>query len=196
MLVERLERDDVPVWLVNTGWTGGPYGTGRADEHRPHPVDGPGGARRARSTRVPTRIDPNFGVAVPTQLPGRAGVVPRPARDVGRSRRPTTAAAAELAAMFRDNFAGYADGVERRRSPRPAPATGAADGVGRRCDAVRSIGRPRWAAAAPARSSTIDADHERREAERKRDREEDEEEPEEGERRAYERHRRGLRGRG
>ena len=28
MLVERLERWDVPVWLVNTGWTGGPYGTG------------------------------------------------------------------------------------------------------------------------------------------------------------------------
>src|SRR5438552_4243581 len=29
MLVDRLERDDVPVWLVNTGWTGGPYGTGK-----------------------------------------------------------------------------------------------------------------------------------------------------------------------
>ena len=28
MLVDRLERYDVPVWLVNTGWTGGPYGTG------------------------------------------------------------------------------------------------------------------------------------------------------------------------
>src|SRR4051794_38542553 len=29
MLVDRLERHEVPVWLVNTGWTGGPYGTGR-----------------------------------------------------------------------------------------------------------------------------------------------------------------------
>src|SRR5215468_3990 len=28
MLMDRLERYDVPVWLVNTGWTGGPYGTG------------------------------------------------------------------------------------------------------------------------------------------------------------------------
>src|ERR687893_1329721 len=28
MLAERLERYDVPVWLVNTGWTGGPYGVG------------------------------------------------------------------------------------------------------------------------------------------------------------------------
>ena len=28
MLAERLAQYDVPVWLVNTGWTGGPYGTG------------------------------------------------------------------------------------------------------------------------------------------------------------------------
>ena len=28
MLIERLAKWDVPVWLVNTGWTGGPYGTG------------------------------------------------------------------------------------------------------------------------------------------------------------------------
>ena len=28
MLAERLERFDTPVWMVNTGWTGGPYGTG------------------------------------------------------------------------------------------------------------------------------------------------------------------------
>ena len=28
MLAERLEEHDVPVWLVNTGWTGGPYGIG------------------------------------------------------------------------------------------------------------------------------------------------------------------------
>ena len=28
MLGERMDRYDVPVWLVNTGWTGGPYGAG------------------------------------------------------------------------------------------------------------------------------------------------------------------------
>ena len=29
MLMDRLEQFDVPVWLVNTGWTGGPYGVGQ-----------------------------------------------------------------------------------------------------------------------------------------------------------------------
>ena len=28
MLMDRLDAYDVPVWLINTGWTGGPYGTG------------------------------------------------------------------------------------------------------------------------------------------------------------------------
>src|SRR5207248_3085228 len=29
MLRERLEAHRAPVWLVNTGWTGGPYGVGK-----------------------------------------------------------------------------------------------------------------------------------------------------------------------
>src|SRR4051812_15289493 len=29
MLGEKIARHDARVWLVNTGWSGGPYGTGR-----------------------------------------------------------------------------------------------------------------------------------------------------------------------
>ena len=45
-----MDRHDVPVWLVNTGWSGGPYGRRRADEHRPHAADGPRRAQRRCST--------------------------------------------------------------------------------------------------------------------------------------------------
>ena len=110
MLVERLERDDVPVWLVNTGWTGGPYGVGeRMDIAHTRSmvravIDG-------ALDDVPTRIDPNFGLAVPTSCPD----VPAAFLDP-RSTWPDPAAydrmAAKLAAMFRDNFAAYADGVD------------------------------------------------------------------------------------
>jgi phosphoenolpyruvate carboxykinase (ATP) len=110
MLVERLERDDVPVWLVNTGWTGGGYGVGeRMDIAHTRSmvraiIDG-------ALDDVPTRIDPNFGLAVPTSCPD----VPATFLDP-RSTWPDPAAydraAARLAIMFRDNFAAYADGVE------------------------------------------------------------------------------------
>jgi phosphoenolpyruvate carboxykinase (ATP) len=29
MLVQKIEKFNVNVWLINTGWTGGPYGTGK-----------------------------------------------------------------------------------------------------------------------------------------------------------------------
>jgi phosphoenolpyruvate carboxykinase (ATP) len=110
MLVDRLARDDVPVWLVNTGWTGGPYGVGeRMDIAHTRAmvravIDG-------ALEGVPTRIDPNFGVAVPTACPD----VPAAFLDP-RSTWPDPVAfdraAAQLAAMFHDNFADYADGVD------------------------------------------------------------------------------------
>ena len=71
MLVERLERDDVPVWLVNTGWTGGPYGVGQR-MNIAHTRSMVRAALDGALDDVPTRPDPNFGVAVPTELPGRA----------------------------------------------------------------------------------------------------------------------------
>ena len=54
----------------------------RADEHRPHPFDGPGGDRRAARRRADADR-PDLRVRGPARVPRRAGVVPRPARDVG-----------------------------------------------------------------------------------------------------------------
>ncbi len=69
MLVERLERFDVPVWLVNTGWTGGPYGTGHRMniDHTRTMVRRPS---TASSRAIETVVDPIFRVAVPVRVPG------------------------------------------------------------------------------------------------------------------------------
>jgi phosphoenolpyruvate carboxykinase (ATP) len=109
MLGERMDRHDVPVWLVNTGWTGGPYGTGerinitwtrqmvRAALH---------GALEG----VPTRTDPNFGVEVPTRCPDVPAEVLWP-RDTWADKDAYDRHARRLAQMFVDNFGQFEDGV-------------------------------------------------------------------------------------
>ncbi len=49
MLGERIAKHQARVWLVNTGWTGGPYGIGLANEDRVHARDDHRGARPASS---------------------------------------------------------------------------------------------------------------------------------------------------
>jgi phosphoenolpyruvate carboxykinase (ATP) len=120
MLVDRLERYDVPVWLVNTGWTGGPYGTG----HRMNIAHTRNMVRAAINgdlDDVETVVDPIFRVAVPVAVPGVPDEVLLP-----RGNWPDTAAydeaARKLAGMFHDNFAKYAGGVsEAIRGAGPAP---------------------------------------------------------------------------
>jgi phosphoenolpyruvate carboxykinase (ATP) len=110
MLSERLERFDVPVWLVNTGWTGGPYGVGermRIDHTRVM-------VRAALSgglAKVAYDTDPVFGVDVPRSVPGVPDDVLRP-RGTWADPAAYDAKARELARMFVGNFAAFSDGVD------------------------------------------------------------------------------------
>jgi phosphoenolpyruvate carboxykinase (ATP) len=109
MLAERLEEHDVPVWLVNTGWTGGPYGTGermRIDHTRTMVRAALSGALDG----VEYEDDPIFGVAVPTTVPGVPSEVLRP-RSTWSDPAAYDEKARELAHMFAENFEDYADGV-------------------------------------------------------------------------------------
>ena len=90
MLIERLAKWDVPVWLVNTGWTGGPYGTGERMNIDHTRRDGSGGPQRP-ARRRPDPDRPDLQRRGPDVVPGRPGRGPRPARHVagqGRVRRP------------------------------------------------------------------------------------------------------------
>lgn len=102
MLGAKLAQHGAQVWLVNTGWTGGPYGVGTRMKlgHTRAMVSA---ALHGQLAGVETRPDPVFGLHIPVAVPGVDEHVLQP-----KSTWPDPAAydrqAAELAAMFRDNF--------------------------------------------------------------------------------------------
>jgi phosphoenolpyruvate carboxykinase (ATP) len=110
MLTDRLAAQDATVWLVNTGWTGGPYGTGermsiahtRAMVHAA--LDG-------RLAEVETRLDPTFRVAVPVTCPDVPDAFLDP-RSTWADPAAYDAQAERLARMFADNFVAFSDGAD------------------------------------------------------------------------------------
>jgi len=109
MLGDRLAKHDVPVWLVNTGWTGGPYGVGeRMNINYTRTM-----VRAALSGKldgVRTVIDPIFRLAVPISCPDVPAEFLQP-RSTWQDKEAYDHQARELARMFEANFRGYADGV-------------------------------------------------------------------------------------
>ena len=109
MLGEKIARHDARVWLVNTGWTGGPYGVGR----RMKIAYTRAMIRAALSgalDHVGYERDPIFNIDVPTACPDVPPDVLKPRRtwpDGGAY----DAQAKKLAQMFVDNFVAFADGV-------------------------------------------------------------------------------------
>ncbi len=119
MLFERLAAGNVPVWLVNTGWTGGPYGTGER-MNIGHTRAMVRAALDGRLDDIPTTVDPRFGIAVPMACPDVPAEFLQP-RSTWQDRDAYDQAAAKLAAMFAANFEAFADGVAesvRRAGPR------------------------------------------------------------------------------
>ncbi|HLX10021.1 MAG TPA: phosphoenolpyruvate carboxykinase (ATP) [Thermoanaerobaculia bacterium] len=110
MLGERLQQHRAKVWMINTGWTGGPYGTGKRIKlgFTRRMVDA---ALGGELDAVPTWTDPIFGLAVPEKVEGVPAAVLRP-RDSWQSTADYDEKAARLADMFAANFEKYEAGVD------------------------------------------------------------------------------------
>ena len=110
LLQEKIARHGATCWLVNTGWTGGAYGTGRR-----MPIRATRGLLSAALDgslgRGGFRRDPNFGFEVPQSVPGVDPALLDPRRtwaDVAAY----DAAAARLVAMFAANFARFVPHID------------------------------------------------------------------------------------
>jgi phosphoenolpyruvate carboxykinase (ATP) len=109
LLGEKIAHHRVNVWLVNTGWSGGPYGVGERMKiaHTRALVDA---ALSGALEHVPTVRDPNFGIAVPTDCPGVPAEVLSP-RNTWADPVAYDTQAHTLAGMFAENFREYSDRV-------------------------------------------------------------------------------------
>jgi phosphoenolpyruvate carboxykinase (ATP) len=120
MLGKRIAQHGSRVWLVNTGWTGGPYGEG----HRMKLGYTRAMVRAALSGAldgVETATAPFFGLTIPTTVPGVPDEVLNP-RDTWADPAAYDARARELAEAFRKNFEQFADRVPPGvRESGPAP---------------------------------------------------------------------------
>jgi phosphoenolpyruvate carboxykinase (ATP) len=107
MLGEKIAKHNVRVWLVNTGWTGGPYGAGSRMKLS-HTRAMVRAALSGALDSVSYRKDPVFGIEVPTTVPDVPSNVLDP-RSTWSDGAAYDAQAKKLAGMFRENFKQFKD---------------------------------------------------------------------------------------
>ncbi|MDX1531929.1 MAG: phosphoenolpyruvate carboxykinase (ATP), partial [Rhodothermales bacterium] len=109
LLAEKMRTHGAETWLINTGLTGGPYGTGERMplKYTRAIIDA---IHDGSLADAPTETDPVFGFEVPTECPGVPSEILQPrntwddpdAYDAQRNR---------LAQRFAENFRKYEEGA-------------------------------------------------------------------------------------
>ncbi|MEA3410669.1 MAG: phosphoenolpyruvate carboxykinase (ATP) [Pseudomonadota bacterium] len=102
LLGRKIQEHGVRCWLINTGWSGGPYGIGkRMDIHHTRAMLR--AALDGELDDVPTTVDPIFRFLVPERCPGIQDEVLQPA-NTWPAPEAYRAKAMELARAFHENF--------------------------------------------------------------------------------------------
>ena len=110
MLSRLIAEHGVNCWLVNTGWTGGAYGSGRRV-----PLEATraliAAAFDGSLDEVESYTDKFFGFTVPLSVPGVDTRLFRP-RKAWADKRVYIATARQVLTMFQSNFASFGDAVD------------------------------------------------------------------------------------
>jgi phosphoenolpyruvate carboxykinase (ATP) len=109
LLSEKIRRHGSQVWLVNTGWTGGPHGVGQRISLK-HTRAICRAIYSGALAAAPTERDAVFGLNVLRDCPGVPAEILLP-RPTWSDAKQYDAAARQLAERFAKNFAQYTNGV-------------------------------------------------------------------------------------
>src|SRR5215475_1605336 len=108
LLAEKMQKHGARVWLVNTGWCGGAFGTGKRIKlaHTRAIIDA---IHNGTLTTAKTQRDPVFGFDVVAQCPNVPSEILIPS-NTWSDKSAYEATAKKLAGLFTQNFAKYAEG--------------------------------------------------------------------------------------
>jgi len=109
LLAANIEKHGSAAWLVNTGWTGGPYGTGErmSLKYTRAIIDA---MHEGQLDEVATEEDPIFGLHIPTSCPGVPSELLNP-RNTWADKDAFDEKARYLAGLFRENFTKFEEGA-------------------------------------------------------------------------------------
>jgi phosphoenolpyruvate carboxykinase (ATP) len=109
LLADKMRKHKARVWLVNTGWAGGDYGTGKriSLKNTRAIIDAihSGALAKAKTAR-----DPVFGFDIVVECSGVPAEILQP-RETWADKSASDATAKRLAALFNKNFGTYASGA-------------------------------------------------------------------------------------
>lgn len=111
LLAQKMQENGSNAWLVNTGWSGGAYGTGSRMKlsYTRAIIDA---IHNGELANAPTIEDPIFGFAVPTECAGVPTEMMIP-KNTWADKDKFEATAKHLAELFNKNFAQFADGCSQ-----------------------------------------------------------------------------------
>ncbi len=109
LLAEKIRKHESKVWLINTGWSGGPYGVGRrfSLKYTRAIIDA---IHDGSLAQAETYTDPVFGVAIPKECNGVPSELLDPKKtwsDGGEYDK----MAHKLASLFHENFKTFEEGA-------------------------------------------------------------------------------------
>lgn len=107
MLGKKMDETNVNVWLINTGWTGGPYGVGNRMKLK-YTRAMINAALEGKLDNISYETDPIFGLQMPTECPNVPTELLNP-RNTWTDKAAYDKQASNLASRFNKNFEKFAD---------------------------------------------------------------------------------------